>query len=206
MPGRRVYSFIIGLLLCGLQCAWLSGCDGGSDSGGSPSNAPDVPANASDAAAETTADRTPANPTPLAIQSEVACEFLLAMVNQDQARIRELSIERENMHVLWQGGPIPPQERERVTREIAMLQFRRAKAGDTVPLPGGGSFVAGPQIDNVRKSILIPVNPAFRDLLFVMEVKGGMWKVDPSALIAARMTAIDAQTMTGPEVPVVDSP
>ena len=111
------------------------------------------------------------------------------MLDTDVKAIRELAIERRDMAVLWQAKPPGPTEVEGMKRAIRAMPMRQLQLGEQVTL----STTNGPRVihidemrvDEDHAMVVVPAHP----LPYPMVRVDGRWRVDPGALIVARLTA-----------------
>lgn len=109
--------------------------------------------------------------------------FLLAVVESDENRIRQVTVPNPDLSILWQAKRPPPDVFESMRNYYRSVPLRCLKVGETVVYPRGKKVVLGERdINATRQQVTHPDNPI---PFFVVQVDG-QWKVDAWTVIAVR--------------------
>lgn len=128
----------------------------------------------------------PAAKTAAALPENVLREFLMALGNLDEKKLRSISLPHDDFEMLLNGNPVPEVARTNFETFIKETPIRALKAGETLNLPGGRTLKVEPSDVTEDKAMLMfgrdPLPHRFRKV-------DGIWKIDPSTIIAARKSA-----------------
>lgn len=119
---------------------------------------------------------------------DILCQFLMAVFEGNEKRIRELMVPNADADYLWKGGGFPPAEAmPQLRKQFADTPWKRLAIGDKVKIPGGGVLVLDEgHVNPDRQQICGDDGP----LPYILARIDGKWRVDASPIIAARKTAM----------------
>jgi hypothetical protein len=116
--------------------------------------------------------------------------FMLAIMAQDGVAVRTLAVPNPELDLLLQREPAPKAVIEDARAQFARLPIKRLRAGDTVSLPQGKSYVvAASEVGGDRVVLL----PAGSKVPTRVKMINGRWKVAAEPMIAARKAALASQ-------------
>jgi hypothetical protein len=112
--------------------------------------------------------------------------FNLAMLAQDEAALKALTLPAEGFEWLLKGQRIPADKIDEIRPSLEKMEIKRLKAGDKVVLPGNREFTIRTEQVGPDRAVLstfgspIPTN---------VQKVDGVWKVDVRPVIAGRKAA-----------------
>lgn len=113
-------------------------------------------------------------------------EFLLALGNLDEKKLRSISLPHDGFEMLLKGQAVPEEARMNFEMFVKQTPIRALKAGETLNLPGGRTLKVDPaEVSGENAMLMFGRDPLPHKLRNV----NGEWKIDPSTIIAARKAA-----------------
>jgi len=117
---------------------------------------------------------------------QVLSAFLTAMLERDDAGIRRTALPDRELSILLNSQPLTATQKAIAKAALNPASFRRLKVGDRITLHGGKTILLDKsRINERRQEITLRGAP----LPFILVNVNGEWKVDASALVAARNAA-----------------
>jgi hypothetical protein len=120
---------------------------------------------------------------------DVLQEFLTAMIEGDQTVLRRITLPNPELSLLWRGEKLTAAQKATTKAGVSSSSFRRLKVGDAVQTSGKKVVLDLDRINVGRQEIVVGNDP----LPFVLVKDDYVWKVDASAIIAARGAAAAAR-------------
>lgn len=137
-------------------------------------------------------DSAPAKPavssskTVTAGPDDVLREFLLALGTLDEKKLRSLALPHDDFETILKGQAVPDEVRKNFESFVKESPIKPLKPGDMLKLPGGRSLTVEPaDVSETSVMLMFGRDPMPHRLRKI----DGAWKIDPSAIIAARKAA-----------------
>ena len=111
---------------------------------------------------------------------------MLALMAQDEAALREVTIPTPDLDWLLKGDPAPPEVIKDATAQFTRQPIKRLKDGETVALPRGRQYVVAANEVGEDKAVLLPQGAPVPTRLHKVK---GQWKVVADPFIAGRKAA-----------------
>lgn len=125
--------------------------------------------------------------TPPRSSDDVVRSFALAMLTKDRAGIEKEIIPTVGADILWTGNPVPEEKQQRLKAEMALVTIKEFKVGDTYYLSRSRKITVTDKLVGPDRKLAVPViGGQALPVPFVLKRINGVWKIDPSSLIAAR--------------------
>ncbi len=119
--------------------------------------------------------------------------FMSGMVKNDAEAVKATTLPTDDVDVLWQGKPPPQEAIPQIEKSLASLKLIRIQGGETVPLPGGKRFTVNKaDVDDNNIFVWVEVDNRRMPTPFKMVHADGVWKIDPTPIIAGRKAAARA--------------
>ena len=82
--------------------------------------------------------------------------FMLALIAQDEAALRAVTLPNPDLDWLMKGQPAPPEVIKDATAQFAKLPIKRLKEGEKVALPKGKHYVVTASEVGEDRAVLLP--------------------------------------------------
>jgi len=121
---------------------------------------------------------------------EVLRAFFLAMIFNDEAKVRALALPADGLELLWKGVAPPPEAADQIKKQVSAQPIKVLKPGDEFTLPGNRKMTVPAEDVTDDRAVLLPEGAPTPTRLRKVD---GEWKVDARPLIAARKGAAAAR-------------
>jgi hypothetical protein len=113
-------------------------------------------------------------------------EFMIAMVNQNEPRLRELTLPNDDFEWLLKGTPLTLEQLAAYKEQVEKMTIRNLKVGEEVTLPGNRKYKVPAADVTDDRAVVMPEGAPTPARLKKVE---GHWKVDASPYISGRKAA-----------------
>jgi hypothetical protein len=122
--------------------------------------------------------------------------FMLAILAQDEAAVRAVTLPNPDFDWLLKSQPAPPQVIKDATAQFGRLPMKRLQRGEKVALPQGKQYVVTTSEVGEDRAVLLPQGAPVPTRL---QRVAGHWKVAADPFIAARKAADAAKKKPMPK-------
>lgn len=115
-------------------------------------------------------------------------DFMMGVATQDRMTIQRVTMQLtdEELDILCEGQPIPPNKKEEVIEQIANAKVVKLVAGDTWALPGGKkNLLTEEMFQDGRTMLRMEMDP----IPFNVYQVEGRWRVDAGPMVKIRKKA-----------------
>jgi hypothetical protein len=112
--------------------------------------------------------------------------FMLALMTQEEAALRMVTLPNADLAWLLKGQPAPPEVVKAASAQFAKLPIKRLKEGERVALPKGKQYVVAAHEVGEDRAVVLPQGAPVPTRLRKVD---NHWKVAADPFIAARKAA-----------------